>query len=180
MSWVILENLAGIILKNVEGCVVEIGVASLQHGSTKILYDHAKKAGVKFYTCDPHPRKIITPEYEWHKHFPIKSEEFIKIFDDTPALVFLDGCPEYDVVIKDVRFFLDKLAVGGGIFLHNTYPPEERFLDRGAAADCYRVRQEMEREKDVDCFTWPYPSIQHSVGLTMILKKPKDRPYYQE
>ena len=180
MSWTIMDNLVGLILRERKGCVVEIGVCSLGSGSTKILLKHAEAADVNFYTCDKHEKKNLQPTYEKHKHFLGKSFDFMEVFDDVPAVVFLDGCPEYDVAMTEVRFFLERLMDGGVIFVHNTHPSEERFLDRSRCADCYRVRQEMEREKDVDCFTWPYESIEYNAGLTMILKKPKNRPYYQE
>lgn len=180
MSWVILDNLVGLILRERKGCVVEIGVSSLKHNSTKVLLDHAKTAGVNFYTCDKNEKKNLQPVYEKHRHFLGKSFDFMETFNDVPAVVLLDGCPEYDVAIREVKFFLEKLMNGGVIFLHNTYPSGEKFLDRGACADCYRVRQEMEKEKDVDCFTWPYASVECNAGLTMILKKPEGRPYYQE
>jgi len=171
MRWVILKNLADIILKHRRGCIVEIGVGT----STIILLECAKLAKVKFYTCDKQKNRQF--EYNNHTHFLGTSIDFIKIFNDKPSVVFLDGCHDYNIVLKELNFFLDNLIEGGVIFLHDTLPPEEKYLVKSQCSDSYRIRQEFENRKDiVECFTWPYTAADK--GLTMILKKSLNRPYY--
>ena len=132
------------------------------------------------FTCDI--RKHCVTDYPKHKHFAMSSFDFMKeccAMKLRPCLVFLDGCHDYDVVIEEVAFFLEALATHGVILMHDTYPPNERGLRRGANSDSYRVRQEIETWRDrVDCFTWPYTAGSH--GLTMVLKKAENRPYFRE
>ena len=171
-KWIILDALVGIILFYRKGCVVEIGVGS----STDILAKHAKKANVPLYTCDLN--KNISPLFNKHFHFNCSSLHFINQFDSIPSVVFLDGNHDYDVTIKEVEFFLDKMIIGGVIFMHDTYPPSEQHLTHKYCSDSYKLRQEYEKRIDiVDCFTWPYTS--GNCGLTMMIKKDPKRPYYK-
>ena len=42
--------------------------------------------------------------------------------------------------------------------------------------DVFYARQELERNPEVDVFTWPYSAIDQ--GLTMVMKHKYDRPYW--
>ena len=174
-EWIILDSLAGIILHHRPGCVVEIGVG--EGFSTRILFKHVEEAKVKFYTCDVNSK--IGFDYKDHFHFLGTSFDFIKQFNDIPSVVFLDGNHDYEVVSVEVEFFLKSLVEGGIIFLHDTYPRNEKHLDKGRCSDSYKLRQEYEKRRDiVDCFTWPYTAWNY--GLTMIIKKPANRLYFRE
>jgi len=183
-KWCILEALTGIILKHVPGSIVEIGTShgdSMYHRrkSTNIFAEKAMMARVPFYTCDIKHRVEI--DYTEHYHFAGSSLDFIEQFDKTGfAIVFLDGCHDYGVVIKEFYFFYKRLNLGGMIFLHDTSPLKEKMLRHGACSDCYKVRQEIEQKRDkLDCdvMTWPYSC--GKAGLTMVLKKDPNRPYYR-
>lgn len=174
-EWIILDALVGIILHYRPGCVVEIGVG--EGFSTRVLFKHVKDAGVKFYTCDINSK--IEFDYKNHSHFLGTSFDFMKQFNDIPSVVFLDGCHQAQIVLEEVEFFLRKLISGGVIFLHDTAAAEAKNLGPKGASTSYRVRQYYETLIDeVDCFTWPYTARNH--GLTMILKKEKDRPYWRK
>ena len=186
-KWVMLDAVAGIVLsqKLLRLPVVEIGssygdVVKEKRKSSTILIDRARQADVDIYTCDI--KKQCVTDYPKHKHFAMSSFDFMKEFatwDVKPALVFLDGCHDYDVVIEEVKFFLEVLATHGVILMHDTYPRKEKSLRHGACSDSYRVRQEVEGWRNiVDCFTWPYTA--GSCGLTMIMKKEENRPYFRE
>jgi hypothetical protein len=173
-EWVIVDRLADIILYYVKGCVVEIGIGV----STKILAKHAKNAGVKHYAIDTDAGKCERFEKKArHKGLVIyngTSLDFIKTFDDTPALVFIDGCHDSEVVIQEAMFFIDRLPPGGVIFFHDMYLCEDwvkRQAERNRFSDTYRVRWELENLKDIWCFTFPYTA--RGLGLTMVLKKPE-------
>ena len=183
-QWCILEALSGIILRYVPGPVVEIGSTygdSMYHRrkSTNIFAEKAMAARVPFYTCDI--MKQVEIDYREHYHFAGPSLEFIKQFEETDlSIVFLDGCHNYDVVIQEFYFFYERLKIGGVVFLHDTSPLKEVLLDPGTCSDSYKVRQEIEsKREDLDCdvLTWPYASGR--VGLTTVLKKDPNRPYYQ-
>ena len=188
-DWIILETLVPIILKHRKGCVVEIGIGR----STLILARLAEEAGVNFYTCDINPKKIN--EYQFQLEaisctktkqliYCLPSNEFMKKFDmeikERPAVVFIDGSHEFKIVMAETSFFMLNLLEGGIMFLHDTLPPSEEYvrMDYLGLGDVYRVRQVYERTGHrYDCFTWPYTA--QGYGLTMILKKPTNRPYYQ-
>ena len=168
-DWNMLDSLVPIILSNVKGCVVDIGIGP----STRVLFKHSSALKRDHYSCDKKESRC-----DWAREIGIsdvyfgKSLEFIKQFPDIPvALAFIDGYHKYEVVIQETKFFLKKLAVGGVLFLHDTYPPFDRLKNCG---DVWRVRREMERS-DVQTFTWPYTATDR--GLTMLMK-PLRGAYY--
>jgi hypothetical protein len=175
-EWIIVDRLADIILYYVKGCIVEIGLGR----STKVLAKHAREAGVKHYAVDVSSRRCRkTRNNSEIQHDGLiiyngTSLDFIKTFDDTPALVFIDGCHNAEVVIQEAMFFVHKLLPGGVIFLHDTYLTEEwagRLDRKNWFADTYVARWELENLKDIWCFTFPYSA--QGTGLTMVLKRPE-------
>ena len=162
-DWIIVDRLAPIILNNVEGCVVDIGIGP----STRVLFNHSQKQNRDHYSCDKEEnrcswaRKIGVPNVYFGK-----SLDFIKQFPNiSVALVLIDGYHKYEVTKQETMFFLKKLVLGGVIFLHDTYPPFDRLKNCG---DVWKLRQEMEK-LDVQTFTWPYTAVER--GLTMLMKK---------
>ena len=97
-------------------------------------------------------------------------------------MVFIDGEHTYETVRIELDFFLPRLAYGGVIFLHDTFPAQERLLEKDKdgrkPGDVYRARQELERNPDVDVVTFPYTAL--GQGLTMVLKHipNKNRPHW--
>ena len=65
--------------------------------------------------------------------------------------------------------------------MHDTMPQHERQIkvhEKGfSPGDVYKMRQELERMPEVDVFTWPYSAA--NMGLTMVMKHNKDRPYWR-
>jgi len=176
-GWIILERLIEPILNNRKGCIVEIGMGA----STPMFAKYAEKHKVKFYSCDKNSLKTGQPLFKGHSIFEGISFDFMKQFNDTPAVVLIDGCHDYAVVKKEFEFFLDKLMEGGVIFLHDTLPPKENYLASNMSSDVYKLRQEIEKKGyvlNIDVFTWPYTAI--DCGLTMVIKKEKDRPYWRK
>lgn len=173
MGWIILEKLVPIIMFFRPGCIVEIGAGV----STPILAKIAESYGVKFYTCDKSYKKNKT-YFSNHIYIQKFSEDFIKEFDDTPAVVLIDGNHSYEVAKMEFDFFFEKLMPGGVIFLHDTYPMHEEYTQEGLCHDVYKLRQRLElRTHEMDVFTWPYTAGYH--GLTMVMKKEEDRPFWE-
>lgn len=187
-AWSMLNAIVGVILHYRRGCVVEIGstfgdAVREKRQSTIILSDHAQLFDRNFYTCDI--RKQVKMDYDKHRHFAISSLHFMAQYDvsinEVPAVVFLDGCHDAEVVLPEVQFFFPRLITGGVIFMHDTLPVNEKHvLDKGLCSDSYLVRQEIETwcPEKADCFTWPYTAGPH--GLTMVIKKEEDRAYYRK
>lgn len=171
-GWKILELLVPTILYYRPYCVVEIGAGE----STKILAFAAEQAGVKFHSCDKSPRKNIKYFHD-HIFHQVFSDDFMGYFNDSPAVVLIDADHHYEQAKKEFDFFFEKLVPGGVIFIHDTFPPSEDFLSMTACGDVYRLRQELElRTDEMDCFTWPYTT--NYMGLTQIIKKDPNRPYW--
>ena len=171
-GWAIMDALVPRILEHIKGPIVEIGMGE----SSTILANHAHQAGRKLYSCDIEIggmfRVFDKPLFDNHVCFIGKSEEFIKDFKETPAIVFIDGEHTYKTVKMEVDFFLPILRTFGVMFMHDTFPYCERMIQKDGSGqkpeDIYRVRQELERNPDIDVFTWPYTAL--FVGLTMVLK----------
>jgi len=177
-DWIILDKLAGIILSKVKGCVVDIGIGQ----STIVLADHAQKLSIPHYTCDIKNRKCVWARQYGIPHvFEGKSTDFISQFPDTDvALVFIDGEHIYETVVREVEFFLPRLTEGGVLFLHDTYPPKKSWAVEGNGKHCgdvYKVRQVLERRQSLQVFTWSYTA--RNCGLTMVMNKEPNRPYYR-
>lgn len=171
-GWSILDALVPIILFYRPYCIVEIGAGY----STRHLARIAEQYNVKMYSCDKSPRKHMV--YNDNHIFVQKfSHDFIDEFDDIPAVVLIDADHAYEVAKMEFDFFFDKLVPGGVIFLHDTMPPAEEYLTQIGCGDVYKLRQELEKREDLDCFTWPYTA--GFMGLTMVIKKETDRDYWE-
>ena len=167
-KWEVVDKLSDIALRHCEGCLVEIGIGF----STYVLAQRARKAERTLYSCDL-PGKRTKKLFDDHVINLQGSAHFIKEFKPQPiAIVFLDGCHDYDVVGAEVDFFLPFLSPGGLMFIHDTLPPNERYLPSHKCSDSYKVRRELEQNPRVNCFTWPYTA--GGVGLTMVMSKPKE------
>jgi hypothetical protein len=173
-GWKIIELLVPVILYFRPYCIVEIGAGA----STLYFARLAEEAGVKLYSCDKSPRKNIV-YFPGHKFHQVMSEEFMENFDDTPGIVLIDANHSYEMAKKEFDFFFEKLVPWGVIFLHDTLPAHEEYLEPTACHDCYRLRQELEqRTEEMDCFTWPFTAGYQ--GLTMVIKKDPERRYWEK
>jgi len=179
-NWIILDSLVPVVLNNIQGCIVEIGLGN----STLILNKYANQFNRKHYACDKKPRvcdwvKANTKSNNLIIHNCI-SFDMMKVFNDKPAIIFIDGNHSYRVVKEEVDFFLPKLVPGGMMFLHDTYLCKrwyERYKRKGKETDTYKIRQDLENNRDVYTMTFPYTAAW--CGLTIILKKDLNRPHYQ-
>jgi len=190
--WAVLDALVPIILDYHRGPIVEIG--SKLHppdtpmrwkadspnsiNSTQVFCRHAQAYDVPLYTCDVKP---LAQQFDKHTHFHGTSLEFIKTYDGPdPSIVLLDGCHIYTVVKQEFDFFWPRLIVEGVMFLHDTYPRKAKHCHPSFAGDVYKLRHELERRPDeMDCFTWPYGDMPSRVGMSMVIKKARDRPPFR-
>jgi len=162
-EWDLLDKLVEVILKNVEGCVVEIGLGT----STVILNKYAVQNNKKHYCCDismtkcKFARKLLNTIV-----FEMSSEEFLTKFDDSPiAIAFLDGSHKFDIVKKEADFLLPRMSKYGVLFLHDTFIPEKR----SSISEVFKLRQLLENDSSFQVFTFPFTAAQY--GLTMVMKR---------
>lgn len=175
-DWVVLDRLADIILEDVYGCIVDIGMGL----STTVLARHAVNYSRRHYSVDIKPKhaKYFGYQHSDHRVFIGDSLDFIKKFKDIPALVFIDGWHKYSQVKEEVDFFLGVLVPFGVLFMHDTFPHPKTVRASGrGCGEVYRVRQELEKRGDLWTFTWPYRSQAQGCGLTMVMKKDPNQPY---
>jgi len=163
-----------------EGCIVEIGPGE----SSIFLTRAAEKYNRKIFHCDIQ-RSIITNYGTVKGYFKEdatlyvgSSDEFSKETELPPiALAFVDGGHMYEQVKRDFDALFPLIVDNGYIFLHDTYPPDEEWLGENSCGTGYKLRQELQKRNDMDCFTFITTAI--DVGLTMVRKKPKSLPYFR-
>jgi len=171
-EWIVLDALAPIILANTKGCVVDIGAGM----STEILGKWAERYNKTQITCDSSKKRLnsIGPLHSKHSlHHGKSVPGFINTFKATareiPALVFLDGCHEYEVISAEFKCFIKMLEPGGVIFLHDTHPVEPLKGPGKGCGEVWRVAAGIEARDDLWSFAWPYTAEYH--GLMMVMKK---------
>ena len=181
-TWDIMDALVPKILKYVPGDIVEIGMGE----STTVFADHAYQAGVRLYSCDIQMGgmfEVFDKEiFLNHICYIGRSEDFMQEYNGYASIVFIDAEHNYEMIKKEVDFFLPRLLPGGVMFLHDTMPRYERQIKPDkhgwSPGDVYRMRQELECNPKYDVFTWPYSA--QDMGLTMVMNHGTDRSYWQE
>ena len=171
------------VLSCTSGDILEIGVGE----SSIYLSALAKKWNRKIYYCDISPSKIINPRtvkgYLNEEHgifFMDESDKFFKEVQISPiALAFIDGDHSYEQVKKDFLNLIPLVVDNGYIILHDIYPPSEDYIHENACGEVYKLRQQIEKDDSLDCITLTRGCAM-GVGFTIVRKKPKDRPYYQQ
>lgn len=185
------------ILTCTPGAILEIGVGE----SSIYLTALAKKHRRQIIHCDVSPSKILNPltirGYLSTEHtyistqndswsasdcllFACSSDEmFKKLAVPAIALGFIDGDHIYEQVKKDFYNLLPYVVENGWIILHDTYPPNEDYIDENHCGTVYKLRQEIEKNPDLDCITLTRGCAM-DVGLTLVRKKPKARPYFND
>ncbi len=180
-KWRFFSVLSDFVLFYVDGDVVEIGMGTTSSFFTTL----SRKYDRKVYHCDIDEKKVRESLIEG-KHFDKKNLVFFGSSDDffekvkfSPiALGFIDGNHMYEYAKRDFENLFPLVVDNGFIFIHDTYPPQEDHIEIQACGTSYLLRQDLEKDKRVDCFTFPMSA--HRNGLTMVRKKPDDLPYYQK
>lgn len=173
-EWVVLDTLCDLILSNVEGYIIDLGVGM----STIVLADYAIKYNRVQYTVDRrqdrlrfycnqglHGQHILLNKGKSYKHWPLFDS-----LEDSPAIVFMDHTHHYWVK-KEIYFFLEKMKPGAVLFLHDTYPGINMYRPPEKVFACDRIRKELELDKNLWLYTWTYPDQAENYGLSMITKK---------
>lgn len=166
-EWIVLDLLCDVILSNVDGCIVDIGMGL----STMVLGGYASKYDRNHYSCDI--SKTIFNRFRklhaTHQAVWCDSITFIKHLHDFPiAIAFLDGPHNFTVVKYEILVLLEYLATNGVIFIHDTNPPL-KWKDKGCG-DVYKIKDFIRQIPSVDHFLWPYLSQAQGCGLSMVIK----------
>ncbi len=180
-DWIIIERLGDAILKNVKGHVFEIGIGF----STVMLGNLADDFGRDFYCFDSSKYRCSWAKFLGYKVFQGKSLDNIEKLSETSiAMGLIDGRHKASTVRSEVCFFIERLSIGGVIFMHDTYRCTSPILSPGKDSneqkmigDVHQVRNELESMRNIQTFTWPYTAV--NCGLTMVMKMDPNRPYYE-
>lgn len=196
----ILHDLGQYIVPTVPGSILEIGVGESSYYLTKL----AEKFKRRIYHCDISASKILNPmsvpgylsnseeityfeerdpnpkSYKRCVCFAGPSDELFKRVPIEPvAMAFIDGDHNFIQAEKDFENVWKLLNEDGYIFLHDTHPPNKDFLDENHCGDVYLLRRDLAMKWDrLDSFTFSKGCCL-GVGLTMVRKKVKGRPYFQ-
>ena len=178
-DWAVIDLLSDFILSHSDGDIFEIGFGR----STKVLNKYAIHYDRVHHVCDINRKKIYEANIKLKNlnSYNGRSFDFIKTIPDIYiAIAFIDGEHVHETVMKEVDFILEHLSKNGVIFIHDTYPPHESWVNDNnkISGNVYKSRQELEKRNDLQIFTWPYGAI--NSGLSMIMKKDKNRPFYKE
>lgn len=183
------------------GDIVEIGC-----GESSIYLSHlARKFNRRIYHCDIAHDKIVNPLTIPGYMFPseitldLNARNVLHTFQKTSffmgpsdllfsncltnsslAFTFIDGDHCYAQAKKDFDNAMRLTVDNGYVLLHDTYPPNEKFLNPDSSCgDVYRLRKEIEVDKRYDSLTLTW-GVAMDVGMTIVRKKPQTLPYYQE
>jgi len=184
------------VLSCTPGNILEIGT-----GESSIYLSHlARKYNRAIYHCDIAPSKIINPLTVAGYMTPAEerftdrkvyytgrstlfmgpSDDMFKELNILPiALGFIDGDHIYEQVKKDFENLVPLVVDNGYILLHDTYPPDESYVDENRCGTVYKLRQEIEKDPRFDCITLSRGCAM-GVGLTIVRKKPAVREYFNE
>lgn len=185
------------ILSCTQGDILEIGVGE----SSIYLTEIAKKYNRRIYHCDISPSKIVNPltvpgylseDYTYFEEkdptpdklnrcvcYAGPSDKFFKAVPITPiALAFIDGDHVFEQVYRDFKNTFPLVVGDGFIFLHDTYPPSEDYINENRCGNVYKLRQELRYYNGLDILTLTRGTA-IGVGLTMVRKHPEKLPYYQ-
>ena len=168
------------ILYYTQGDILELGVGT----SSLYLSALARKYYRVIYHFDADSAKFVHG-VATGKHFNHDANIFLGLTDDlfaknklTPlALVLVDACHEYEQAKRDFWNSEQYVVEDGFLLLHDTYPPSEEATKNNMCWDCYKLRQDLEKDRRFDVLSFPNPG---QLGFTLVRKKPKVRPYYQE
>lgn len=79
---------------------------------------------------------------------------------------FIDADHKFESCFDDFQHIYQHIQPGGYIFLHDTYPCEQRLLDPGACNDCYKTPLAIKRDyPDAEILTLPL-----NPGFTIVRK----------
>ena len=118
---------------------------------------------------DLQPAPLVDLRY---LHMQMSTDEFLTMTSDQPEsydAVFIDADHHYEQARSDLLGVLPLVEPHGLIFLHDTYPAEEKWVDQRYCGDVYRLADELRDQKrwpQLEAMTLPYHP-----GLTIARNK---------
>lgn len=148
--------------------ILEIGVRS--GVSTRVMCKAIEdgKMEVDYHCCDIDEKsKNVQGKTKVPLNFHIMfSDELARKWDREIDILFIDGFHQYAQVTRDYTNFSKFVRSNGFIFLHDTYPPSEKYKSPNYCWDAYKVLEDLKEDRSIEFITFPY-----SFGLTVCRKK---------
>jgi len=154
-------------------CIVEIGTGE---GVSTMAIAQAIRDTQRFddnqYQCDFNTCDINPDVQGVGEHcvapvrFHIMPSDYLATIWDRPIqFLFIDGCHEYQQVLRDYRNFWRWIPINGFVLFHDTYPPSEEYMSKEYSWDTYKILTDLRKQSSVEMVTLPF-----SFGLTICRK----------
>jgi hypothetical protein len=88
-------------------------------------------------------------------------------------MAFIDADHCYESALQDFENVLALLNEDGIIFMHDTDPISDNYIDPGYCGDSYRLVPLLEAREDINVLTLPLTEA----GLSIIMKKGSSRTF---
>jgi hypothetical protein len=147
-------------------CYLEIGVRQCE--TFNVVAKYCKKAiGVDII------KSPVTKSRKVEFHLKSSDEYFKTLSDDvTFDVVFIDGDHSHEQSLKDFMNVKDRVIEDGFIFLHDTYPFDEKYITPEACGEVYKTAQYI-KENLIDEFE--ILTLPINPGVTMIKKMKRNK-----
>lgn len=142
-----------------EKCYIEYGVRMAD--TLKVISPLVKTS----FGVDIQSPPELPTNCEFHKMF---TNEFSTTLlpEINYHFAFIDADHKFESVYQDFQYLYQYIQPGGYLFLHDTYPCAERFLDPNACNDCYKTPIAIKQMyPDIELLTLPL-----NPGLTIVRK----------
>jgi predicted O-methyltransferase YrrM len=157
-----IEDIAkGMEAAGMNGAYLELGIA--KGACFNIVAPHFKKATAVDMNFECYERVCKITQNKGNAFYAGTTDDYFKnnkdpVFD----MIFIDACHKYEFVEKDFRNSLGVLKNNGLIIMHDTYPPNEEYLEH--CQDAWKIREYLKRYK-YEAVTLPF-----YYGLTIVRK----------
>jgi methyltransferase family protein len=104
---------------------------------------------------------------EGARFWNMPSDDFFSAYDgSSPHVIFIDGDHSYEQARRDFENALRLLRPGGIVFMHDTWPRDERDATDEFCGGVWKLAEELSESAEVESFTWPaFP------GLTVVRRR---------
>ena len=144
--------------------------------SSSRVYEHCQR--IISVDINNNPLTKTIPKLEF---FNMNTREFKNVFLDSPNcpivdMAFIDADHDSNVAFQDFEDLFPHIIENGIIFLHDTFPCDERWLAPGCCNDSYKVPRMIKAKYGNVCDILTIP-IQP--GLTVVRKETRYLDYLQ-
>ena len=101
------------------------------------------------------------------------TDNFFLTFNEKIDIAFIDADHHFESALKDFENVLKLLNDDGIIFMHDTDPITNKYMDQQLCGDSYKIVPLLEKRNDINIITIPITVA----GLSIIMKKNSSRTF---